>query len=120
MHAYHRYWQDYSQALYTLNTSHMGDVAIGAELRRVRAEVDGFRRRNDAVRVRVTHHALIVAMKGNTATIYDEVLNRSFLIDPVTKQPPRGSNQADLEKNIYSLKKTDGAWKVIRVLRQKG
>ena len=120
MQAYHRYWQNYTQALYTLDPSHMGEVATGAELRRVQAEVAGFRRRNDAVRVRVTHHALIVSIKGDTATIYDEVLNRSFLIDPITKQPPHGSNQADLEKNIYSLKKIDGAWKVTKVLRQKG
>lgn len=118
--AYHRYWQDYSQALYTLNTSHMNGVATDGELRRVAAEVTGFRQRGYAVRVRVTHHALIVSVKGIRATIYDEVLNRSYAVDPVTKKPGRGSSQADREKNIYFLQKIHGVWKVTKVLRQEG
>lgn len=118
--AYHRYWQAYSRALYTLNTSHMDTVAVDAELRRVAVEVAGFRQRGYAVHVRVTHHALIVSIKGNTATIYDDVLNRSYAVDPVTKKPGRGSSQADREKNIYFLRKIQGVWKVTEVLRQKG
>jgi hypothetical protein len=118
--AYYRYWRGYSQALYTLTTSHIGQVAAGGELRRIEAEVAGFRRQNYAVRVRVSHHALIVSIKGDTATIYDEVLNRSFAIDPVTKQPGQGSNRADLEKNIYTLKRIGGVWKVTKLLRQQG
>jgi len=118
MQAYHRYWQDYSQALYTLDTSHMGSVATGAELRRVQAEVAGFRRRTRAVHVRVTHSALIVSIKGDSATVYDEIHNRSFTIDPVTKQPPQGSNQVDVEKDIYFFKNIHGIWKVTKSLRE--
>ena len=116
--AYHHYWQVYSQALYTLTISHVSEVAAGSELRQIQAQVASLRRDNRAVRVRVTHHALIVSVKGEKATVYDEILNRSFTIDPVTKQPPQGSNQADLEKDIYFLQKAQGTWKVVKSLRQ--
>lgn len=118
--AYGRYWRLYSEALYTLNTSRVGEVAADGELHRINAEVAGFRRQNYAVRVRVTHSALIVSIKGDTATLYDEVRNRSFAIDPVTKKPGQGSNRADLEKNVYTLRRIHGVWKVTRLLRQQG
>jgi hypothetical protein len=118
--AYDRYWQNYSQALYTLNTSRMTRVATGNELHRVEAEVAGFKKRGYAVRVRVTHHALIVSITGDKAAVYDQVLNDSYAVDPVTKKPGQGSSQADREKNIYSLQKIHGVWKVTKVLRQEG
>ncbi len=120
MQAYHHYWRDYRQALYTLTTSHMSRAAAGNELQRVESEVAGFKKRGYAVRVRVTHHALIVSITGDTAMVYDEVLNRSYAVDPVSKQPGQGSSQADREKNVYSLQKFHGVWKVTKVLRQGG
>jgi len=120
MQAYHHYWRDYRQALYTLTTSHLSRVVAGNELQRVESEVAGFKKRGYAVRVRVTHHALIVSITGDTATVYDEVLNRSYAVDAVTKQPGQGSSQADREKNMYSLQKFHGVWKVTKVLRQGG
>jgi len=120
MQAYHHYWRDYRQALYTLTTSRMSRAAAGNELQRVESEVAGFKKRGYAVHVRVTHHALIVSITGDTATVYDEVLNRSYAVDAVTKQPGQGSSQADREKNMYSLQKFQGVWKVTKVLRQGG
>jgi hypothetical protein len=120
MQAYNQYWQDYSQALYTLSTSRIGQVAAGDEFRRVKAEVAGFRQSNDAVHVRVSHHALIVAIKGNTATIFDTEHDGSWAIDPVTKEPYQAPNRHHLEKDIYFLKKTSGVWKVVKSVRQEG
>ncbi len=120
MQAYHHYWRDYRRALYTLTTSRMSRATAGNELQRMEAEVAGFKKRGYAVRVRVTHHALIVSITGDTATVYDEVLNRSYAVDAVTKQPGQGSRQADREKNVYSLQKFHGVWKVTKVLRQGG
>jgi hypothetical protein len=120
MDAYDRYWRAYSQALYTLNTSAIGQVAGGNELRRVKAEVASFKRNNDAVHVRVSHHALIVAIKGNSATIYDEQHDGSWAIDPVTKEPHQGPNRRHLEKDFYYLKNTGGIWKVVKSVRQEG
>ncbi len=114
MQAYHHYWRDYRQALYTLTSSQMSNVATGDELRHVEAQVVSLRRDNRAVRTRVTHHALVVSIRGDKATVYDEILNRSFTIDPVTKQPPQGSNRADLEKDIYFFQRVQGKWKVVK------
>ena len=114
MQAYHHYWRDYRQALYTLSSSQMSNVATGGELRQVEAQVVSLRRDNRAVRTRVTHHALVVSIRGDKATVYDEILNRSFTIDPVTKQPPQGSNRADLEKDIYFFQRIHGKWKVVK------
>lgn len=116
--AYHRYWRAYGQTLYTLNTSPMDGVAAGSELTQVQSQVASLRQQRRAVHVVVSHHALIVSVKGNNATVYDEIRNRSFTINPVTKQPPHGSNQADLEKDIYFLQKIHGRWKVVKSLRQ--
>jgi hypothetical protein len=115
--AYDRYWRDYSQALYTLDTSQMSDVSSGGELRQVQAQVVSLLRDKRAVRTRVTHHALVVSIKGDKASVYDEILNRSFTIDPVTKQPPQGSNQADLEKDIYFFQRIHGKWKIVKSVR---
>ena len=114
MQAYHHYWRDYRQALYTLISSQMSNVATSDELRQVEAQVVSLRRDNRAVRTRVTHHALVVSIRGDKATVYDEILNRSFTIDPVTKQPPQGSNRADLEKDIYFFQRVQGKWKVVK------
>lgn len=117
--AYYRYWQDYSHALFTLATSRMRDVAAGGELKRVQAEVSDLRQRNRAVHVRVSHSALIVSIKGNTATVYDDQRDSSFLINPVTKEPHNGSVQPYPEKDIYYLRKMNGNWKVVKSLRQR-
>jgi len=117
--AYHRYWQDYSHALFTLDTSHMGDVATGTELKRVQAEVAALQQRNRAVHVSVSHSALVVSIKGDKATVYDEQHDRSFLINPITKEPHNGSVQPFLEKDIYSMQKIHGTWKVVKSLRQR-
>ncbi len=114
MQAYHHYWRDYRQALYTLISSQMSNVATGDELRQVQEQVVSLRRVNHAVRTRVTHHALVVSIRGDKATVYDEILNRSFTIDPLTKQPPQGSNRADLEKDIYFFQRVQGKWKVVK------
>jgi CYTH domain-containing protein len=97
----------------------MSDVATGNELRRVQAEVAALQQRHRAVRVRVSHSALIVSIKGDRATVYDEQHDRSFLINPVTKEPHNGSVPPFLEKDIYYLQKVDGTWKIVKSLRQR-
>jgi hypothetical protein len=117
--AYHSYWRDYSQALYRLNTTDMTRVAAGKELHRVAAEVAALRQRARAVHVLVSHSALIVSVKGNSATLYDQQTDRSFLINPLTKEPRNGSAPPYVEKDIYFLQKIHGAWMVVKSLRQR-
>jgi hypothetical protein len=118
--AYRRYWDLYTEALYTLDTSRMGQVAVGDELRRIQEEVDGFRAQERAVRADVSHSYLIGDLTDNEATVYDEIADRSYLIDPATKEPSRGPGTVHTVKDIFYLRKVDGAWKVTKHLRQEG
>jgi hypothetical protein len=118
--AYRRYWEVYSDALFNLDTSRLLEVATDDELRRMREEVEDFRRRNRAVRAVVTHSYLVVDVTASEAKVYDEIRDSSSLIDPVTKQPPQGPDAGQLSKDIFFLRKVDGTWKVIRSLRQGG
>jgi hypothetical protein len=117
---YRRYWEVYSDALFNLDTSRLPEVATEDELRRMREEVEDFRRRNRAVRAVVTHSYLVVDVTASEAKVYDEIRDSSFLIDPVTKQPPQGPDAGQLSKDVFFLRKVDGTWKVIRSLRQEG
>ena len=118
--AYRRYWDVYSDALFNLDTSRLSSVATDEELRLMREEVEDFRRRGRAVRAVVTHSYLVLDVTESSATVYDEILDSSFLINPVTKQPPEGPDTRQLSKDIFYLKKLDGTWKVVRSLRQEG
>jgi hypothetical protein len=118
--AYRRYWLLYSEALFTLETSRLGEVAADEELSRTEDEVHSFQARARAVRVDVDHNFILVDINDTAATLYDEITDRSFLIDPATKEPSRGPDSAHVVKDIFYLKKVDGAWKVTKSLRQEG
>jgi hypothetical protein len=117
--AYEHYWQVYSDALLRLDTSQVAQVATGDELKRIQAEVDGFRQKNVAVQVVVEHHYFVFDANATEAKVYDEVHNTSYGVDPVTKQRGPVSNQTDIEKDTYFFGKADGAWKVTKSVRQR-
>ena len=118
--AYRRYWEVYSAALFNLDTSRLAEVAADDELQRIREEIENLRRRNRAVRAVITHSFLVVDVTESEAKVYDEMRDSSFLIDPVTKQPPEGPDARHLEKDIFYYRKVEGTWKVIKSLRQEG
>jgi|SRR5581483_2531177 len=115
--AYLHYWDVYSGALFNLDASAASQVAAGAEVQRIQDEVDSFRRKGDAVRVVVQHHYLIFDVTDTDAKVYDEIQNGSFSVDPLTKQPPQGSDATDLERDTFFFHRIDGAWKVERRTR---
>jgi hypothetical protein len=117
---YLRYWHLYSDALFRLDTARIAEVAAGEELLRVRAEVEGFRRRDRAVRVRVSHSYAIRLTTVGEAEIHDEITNRSFTVDPRTKAPALGPDVADLERDTFQMKWLGDTWKVLRSTRQRG
>ena len=116
--AYKHYWAVYSDALLNLDTSQVSQVATGDELQRMQQEVAGFRAKNHALRVVVDHHFFVFDVTPTDAKVYDETSDRSYTVDPVTKQPPTGPDQADIEKDIYFLRDIDGTWKVTKSVRQ--
>lgn len=118
--AYLRYWEVYREALLQLDTSRIPEVAADEELQRIHEEVEGFRHRGQAVRATVTHRYFVFDVTEREAKIHDEIFDRSFMVDPVTKEPSRGPDSGSLVKDTYFLKKMDGVWKVIKSVRQEG
>lgn len=118
--AYLKYWEVYSDALLSLDASRVADVAADEELRRIREEVREFRQRNTAVRVRVAHSYGVFDVKEAEAKVIDRVLNRSFAVDPITKQPSERDVEGKYVEDVYLLRKMNGVWKVVESLRQEG
>jgi hypothetical protein len=118
--AYLRYWERYSEALETLDTSGIREVATGEELARIQDEVDGLRQQGEAIRVDVSHKYVIFDIEPDEAKVFDEILNRSYSIDPVTLGPSQGPDVADLVKDTFFFKKDNGVWKVTKSVRQEG
>lgn len=117
--AYQHYWQVYSDAAFNLDTTHLSEVATGQELQEIQDEINGLRQRNRAARVVVEHHFFVFDVTPKDAKVYDEVRNSSFYVDPVTKQPPQGSQQVDIEKDTFYLADVQGVWKVTKSTRQR-
>ena len=118
--AYLRYWDVYTGALLNLDVSRLAEVVAEDELRRIQAEIAGFRQAGHALRVRVTHNYLIFDVTADEAKILDEIVDRSFRVDPVTKDPPQGSDESTTVRDLFLLKKAGGAWRVTKSIRESG
>jgi len=120
--AYLAYWDAYTQAVFKLDESRIGETMTGPILERTRAEIADLRQRGRAVRIDVEHRFVVVDVneQAGTATVVDEYTNRSYLVDPVTKQPtgtiPAGSRVAD----TYFMIRMDERWKVRDGVRSTG
>jgi hypothetical protein len=117
--AYLRYWDFYSDALFRLDTSRIPEVAAGEEVQRIQAEVGSFRRRDRAVRVRVSHRYTIGDGPAG-AWVRDEIADRSFTIDPRTRLPGQGPDVTDVVRDLVLMKELGDSWKVIKSTRDRG
>ncbi|MPZ16150.1 MAG: hypothetical protein GEU73_17330 [Chloroflexi bacterium] len=115
--AYLRYWDVYSEALLNLDTSRIPEVAADDELRRIEEEVGGLRNRNEAARINVTHDYEILDITSTGGTVYDEALNQSYTVDPVTKTSPEGTNRSEILRDLYFFEKRDHMWKIVKSYR---
>src|SRR6266542_5709941 len=118
--AYLRYWDVYAAALLDLDDTRLGEVASADELRRIQDEIAGYRRAGYAVRVQVTHNYVIVDITTNDARLADEIVDRSFRVDPVTKNPPQGSDEGESIRDLFVLQRIDGIWKIVKSVRESG
>lgn len=115
--AYLHYWDVYSNALYTLDASHLEDVLAGDELSRSHEAIDGLRSEGHAAKTDVQHHFAIIALTEDTATIQDEFLNKSYLVDAATRHALQTPTGGDPETISFQLKLLDGKWKVVSVVK---
>lgn len=118
--AYLRYWERYSEALETLDASQIPEVTTGEELARIQEEVDGLRQRGLEVHIDVSHKYAIFDVGLDAAKVYDEMLNRSYSIDPKASASSQESDMAGQVKDTFFFKKIDGTWKVTNSVRHEG
>ena len=115
--AYLHYWDVYNSALLTLDPSRLSDVSAEDELTRDTQSVEQLRSGHKALQSDVTHHLEVTSVSPDAATIHDQFEDRSYLIDPITKQPLATPQPATTETIACQLKLIGGVWKVVDVVK---
>ncbi len=118
--AYLRYWERYSQALETLDTSRVPEVATGEELARIQEEVESIRERGLAVHLDVSHKYVIFDVGPEEAKVFDEMLNRSYSIEAGATDSSQEPGMSGQVKDTFFFTNVDGIWKVTNSVRHEG
>ena len=116
---YMRYWDAYGEAALNLDASLVEEFAVGEELESIRAELADLRTQGVALRVVLTHRPVLVEVSGDKAVLMDEMVNNSFFVDPVTKEPPIASGSGETLRDTFYLERIDGKWVVTQSTRQR-
>ena len=111
--AYLRYWEVRSQAYFDLDPSRLSEVMDGAELSRETAQIGQLKAQGKAAKLDIQHRAALAQVSPDAAVVYDEYMNRSVFVDPVTKRELPTSSPPEMEKVSYQMKKLGGTWKVV-------
>lgn len=115
--AYLRYWEVRAEAFLNQDTSRLSEVMAEAELARTRQQIDDLKAQGRAARIVVEHRIAFLEVSESRARLYDEYLNKSYLVDPQRKQSVQTPGPGGVAKVSYELKKIDGAWRVIDGVR---
>ena len=116
--AYLRYWHVQCQAYLDRNPSLLPEVIGPPELARAEGYIAQLNAEGRALKCDVEHHIIILQITEATALIYDEYLNRSLNVDPVTKQPLPSSDPPMVLRIFHSMQKSDSVWRVVERVRQ--
>jgi hypothetical protein len=117
--AYLHYWEVYSEALYNLDTSRLSEVMTGPRLERALEEVQGLQDQGRAVKIVVDNRPVVVQAGSDQAVVLDSYENRSYFIDPVTKEPlSQPPETAETIRDRVTLTRVGGTWKVLDTVRE--
>jgi hypothetical protein len=111
--AYLRFWEVRAEALFIPDASRLPEVMAGPALDREREQIDQLRARGQAAKLVVEHHIALRSAGPTTAVVYDEYVNKSYLVDAQTKEPVGTPGPGGIAKVSYVLEKIDGSWKVV-------
>jgi hypothetical protein len=115
--AYLKSWDIYSEAVRTLDSSHVAEIYAETALATVTSEVDELKRASTPVKVDVNHSYQVQIVGPDRAVVVDAYVNHSVFVDPVSGEP----TESDPNKRLldtYTLKKLEGTWKVVGISRQ--
>lgn len=117
--AYETYLEAYRQALLELDSGLVADHVAGEELSRVIEEIEGLRSQGLAMRVVTIHNPVVMNLSASSAVVFDEVVNNSFYVDAITKDPPVASGSGETLSQTFYLERVDGEWIVVRSERRR-
>ena len=110
--AYLRYWDVRTQAFLNLDSSRLSEVMAGDELTRAEKYIQDLRSQGRAAKMDVEHRIALPKVTPDEAIVYDEYLNKSVFVDPVTKQELKTGAPVETVKVSFYLSRIDGQWKV--------
>ncbi len=116
--AYLRYWEVYGEAMNTLDTSKLQEVAAGDRLQQAIAEVNDLKAAGKAAKIEVEHKFFVFSVTERSAAVHDEYVNNSYAVDPKTKQPVGTPGKGEAIVDTYFLERDGGTWKVVRGVRE--
>jgi len=110
-------WQKLS-TMYTLDASHLADVASGERLQQATDEVQKVKAQGKAAKIDVQHNIGIFDVTDSSASVHDEYINNSYSIDPSTKKAVGAPGQTQHISDTYLLQRVTGVWKVVSGVRE--
>ena len=111
--AYSKFWNVRTDAALNLDISHLPDVMAGPALERERQQIGDLQARGVAAVIEGDHEVGLLSLAPDEAEVYDEYVNRSYLVDPVTREPVGAPEPEETVKVSFRLQKLDGVWKVV-------
>lgn len=111
--AYSTFWGVRAEAAFNLDASRLPEVMDGPALEREREQIADLRARGVAAVIEADHEVGLLSLSQEEAELYDEYLNRSYLVDPATKEPVGAPEPEEVVKVSFRLKKIEGVWKVV-------
>jgi hypothetical protein len=114
--AYEHYWQVRAEALFDLDESRLPEVMADEHLEAVAKFIAELRSENRAVQTKVTHSYMFTSISPVEARILDTYVDNSVYVDPgsgARLSEPVGNSL----KELYTMSKSDGAWRVVSVIR---
>jgi hypothetical protein len=112
--AYVRHWEVVARAQFDLDSFQLKAAMAGDELARSEEDIRRLRAAGHAAHVEVELNFRIVKATADQATVYDEYVNRSVLLDAVTKQRISTKEPTpNVVKMSFEMRKIDGTWKVV-------
>ena len=111
--AYSTFWDIRAEAAFNLDASRLPEVMDGPALEREREQIADLEARGMAAVIEAEHEVGLLSLSQEEAELYDEYLNRSYVVDRATKEPVGTPEPEEVVKVSFRLKRIDGVWKVV-------
>jgi hypothetical protein len=110
--SYETYWRVRSQALLTLDATHLSEVMDGEYLTQFESQLRSLQEQGRAIKTQVTLDYQVVQAANGTAIIHDHIEDDSFYVRAGTENPLTEPAN-DVLRLELTLRKSQGSWKVI-------